>query len=59
MPDLELTAASVVGRDPGNVFYDFTIDRGSLSGISTGDAVITEMGVWCALSSCSCPFRWW
>ena len=45
MPDLELTAASVVGRDPGDVFYDFTIDRGSLSGISTGDAVITEMGV--------------
>ena len=44
MPDLELTAASVVGRDPGDVFYDFTIDR-SLSGISTGDAVITEMGV--------------
>ena len=42
MPDLELTAASVVGRD---VFYDFTIDRGSLSGISAGDAVITEMGV--------------
>ena len=41
MPDLELTAASVVGRDPGDVFYDFTIDRGSLSGISTGDAVIT------------------
>ena len=45
MPDLELTAASVVGRDPGDVFYDFTIDRGSLSGISAGDAVITEMGV--------------
>ncbi len=45
MPDLSLTAASVVGRDPGDVFYDFTIDRGSLSGISVGDAVITEMGV--------------
>ena len=45
MPDLGLTAASVVGRDPGDVFYDFTINRGSLSGISAGDAVITEMGV--------------
>ncbi len=45
MPDLELTAASVVGRDPGDVFYDFTINRGYLSGISEGDAVITEMGV--------------
>lgn len=45
MPDLELTAASVVGRDPGDVFYDFTIDRGYLSGVSKGDAVITEMGI--------------
>ena len=31
MPDLGLTAASVVGRDPGDVFYDFTINRGSWS----------------------------
>lgn len=45
MPDLQLTAASVVGRDPNDVFYDFTINRGYLSGISEGDAVITEMGV--------------
>lgn len=45
MPDLGLTAANVVGRDPGDVFYDFTINRGYLSGVSVGDAVITEMGV--------------
>lgn len=45
MPDLVLAAASVVGRDPGDVFFDFTIDCGSLSGVSEGDAVITEMGV--------------
>ncbi|MGN0478349.1 MAG: rod shape-determining protein MreC [Hominenteromicrobium sp.] len=45
MPDLQLTAASVVGRDPNDVFFDFTINRGYLSGISEGDAVITEMGV--------------
>lgn len=45
MPDLGLTAAGVVGRDPGDVFYDFTINRGTLSGVSKGDAVITEMGV--------------
>lgn len=45
MPDLGLMAANVVGRDPGDVFYDFTINRGYLSGVSEGDAVITEMGV--------------
>ena len=45
MPDLGLTAATVVARDPGDVFYDFTINRGYLSGVDKGDAVITEMGV--------------
>ena len=45
MPDLGLTAANVVARDPGDVFYDFTINRGYLSGVDKGDAVITEMGV--------------
>ena len=45
MPDLGLTAANVVGRDPGDVFYGFTINRGYLSGVEAGDAVITEMGV--------------
>lgn len=45
MPDLQLTAASVVGRDPGDIFFDFTIDCGRLSGVSVGDAVITEMGI--------------
>ena len=45
MPDLGLAAASVVGRDPGDVFYGFTINRGYLSGVEAGDAVITEMGI--------------
>jgi rod shape-determining protein MreC len=45
MPDLDLTAAQVVGRDPGDVFFGFSINRGYVSGISAGDAVITEMGV--------------
>lgn len=44
-PDLQLTSAGVVGRDPADVFYGFTINRGSVSGISRGDAVITEMGI--------------
>jgi len=45
MPDLDLTAAQVVGRDPGDVFYGFSINRGYVSGVSAGDAVITEMGI--------------
>ena len=36
MPDLQLAAGSVVGRDPND---------GSLAGVSVGDAVITETGV--------------
>ena len=45
MPDLQLAAGSVVGRDPNDVFGDFTITCGSLAGVSVGDAVITETGV--------------
>ena len=41
MPDLQLAAGSVVGRDPNDVFGDFTINCGSLAGVS----VITETGV--------------
>ena len=43
--DLQLAAGSVVGRDPNDVFGDFTINCGSLAGVSVGDAVITETGV--------------
>ena len=45
MPDLQLAAGSVVGRDPNDVFGDFTINCGGLAGVSVGDAVITETGV--------------
>lgn len=45
MPDLQLAAGSVVGRDPNDVFGDFTINCGSLAGVSVGDTVITETGV--------------
>ena len=45
MPDLQLAAGSVVGRDPNDVFGDFTVNCGSLAGVSVGDAVITETGV--------------
>ncbi|NLJ31062.1 MAG: rod shape-determining protein MreC [Clostridiales bacterium] len=44
-PDLKLTAAAVIGRDPNDLFYGFQIDRGKSSGIALNDPVITENGV--------------
>lgn len=43
--DLELSAAAVIGRDPGDVFGGFSIDKGYVGGISEGDPVITDKGV--------------
>ena len=42
MPDLQLAAGSVVGRDPNDVFGDFTINCGSLAGT---DKSCKESGV--------------
>lgn len=42
--DLNFIAASAIGRDPSELFYGFTINRGTESGISEGDSVITENG---------------
>ena len=44
-PENELRAASVIGRDPNDVFYGFSIDVGTLSGVSVGDPVITAQGL--------------
>lgn len=44
-PENELRAASVIGRDPNDVFYGFSIDVGTLSGVSVGDPVITDQGL--------------
>ncbi len=41
----QLVAASVIGRDPNDVFYGFSIDKGTLNGVSTGDPVITSRGL--------------
>lgn len=43
--DLELSPASVTGRDPSDLFCGFSIDLGSLDGIQKGDPVITEQGI--------------
>ena len=44
-PENTLRAATVIGRDPNDVFYGFSIDKGTLSGINVGDPVITDQGL--------------
>lgn len=44
-PGNKFMAASVIGRDPNDVFSGFSIDRGTLEGISVGDPVITGRGL--------------
>ncbi len=45
VPDTEMLSASVIGRDPSDVFFGFSINKGTLSGISVGDPVITKQGL--------------
>ncbi len=42
---LRFVSASVIGRNPTEVFGDFVIDKGTNSGVSVNDAVITENGM--------------
>ena len=44
-PENQLRAASVIGRDPNDVFYGFSIDQGTLNGVEAGDPVITQNGL--------------
>lgn len=41
----EKTAANVVGKDPGNWFASFIVDKGSNDGIEIGDNVISDGGL--------------
>ncbi len=43
--DWEFVPASVIGRDPNELFYGFTINKGSLAGVSLNDPVITNQGL--------------
>lgn len=43
--DFEFQPASIIGRDPNARFYSFTIDVGSLDGISLYDPVMTADGL--------------
>ena len=44
-PDYQFVSASVINRDPNNVYYTFTLDQGSNAGIKVNDPVITDQGV--------------
>ena len=44
-PEWEMMTASVIGRDPADQFYSFTIDKGTLDGISYQDPVVTSAGL--------------
>ena len=44
-PENTLRAATVIGRDPNDVFYGFSIDQGTLNGVEAGDPVITQSGL--------------
>lgn len=44
-PDFELEPAAVVARDPNDRFYSFTIDKGSMHGVSLRDPVICADGL--------------
>ncbi len=39
-PDFKYTEASVIGRDSANPYCSFTINKGTVSGIKDGDAVL-------------------
>ncbi|QAT51029.1 rod shape-determining protein MreC [Caproiciproducens sp. NJN-50] len=54
--DFKPVSAAVIARDPSSLFYQFTIDQGSLAGISVYDPVITESGVAGWISSVSANY---
>lgn len=43
--DFKPVSAAVVGRDPNEMFAQFTIDQGTAAGIAVNDPVVTEAGV--------------
>lgn len=43
--NISLLAASVISRDPTDVYMGFGLDVGSLDGVSLNDAVITSQGI--------------
>ena len=44
-PDYQLLAATIIERDAGNISNSFTIDQGSVAGVTRDSPVITEAGL--------------
>lgn len=44
-PEIEMVSASIVSRKVGDVFYSFSIDKGSIDGVEVGSPVITAEGL--------------
>lgn len=42
---LKIIPGSVAARDPNDIFYGFTLDKGKKAGIQEGDPVMTENGI--------------
>lgn len=54
--DFKPVSAAVIGRDPNNLFANFQIDKGTLSGVALNDPVIAEGGVVGYISSVSASY---
>ena len=42
---LKIIPGSVVARDPNDIFYGFTLDKGKKAGVQEGDPIMTENGI--------------
>ena len=43
-PEMSYLSTFVIGRDPLDSFYGFTLDRGTLDGVAVNDAVVSDQG---------------
>lgn len=43
-PEISYLSSFVIGRDPLDSFYGFTLDRGTLDGVEVNDAVVSDQG---------------
>ena len=43
-PEMSYASSFVIGRDPLDTFYGFTLDKGSLDGVEVNDAIISDEG---------------
>lgn len=43
-PELVYVSAFVIGRDPLDAFWGFTLDKGMLDGVSVGDPIVSDAG---------------